>query len=62
LSSVLKDQMIRSPDQFLSIAKDMFWLNATSQTESSTFTVIRHLEFTLIRLIQQIDEMLDAVQ
>ena len=62
LSSVVKDQMIRSHYQFLSIAKDMFWLNANLQTESSMFTVIRHLEFTLIQLIQQIDELFDAVQ
>ena len=39
LSSVVKDRVIRSHDQFLSIAKDMFWLNATLQTESSMFTV-----------------------
>ena len=62
-SSVVKDQVIRSHDQFLSIAKDMFWLNATLQTESNyLITVIRHLEFTLIQLIQQIDELFDAVQ
>jgi len=62
LSSVLKDQMLRSHDQFLSIAKDMCWLNATLQTESSMFTVIRHLELTLVQLIQQRDELFDAVQ
>ena len=39
LSIVVIDQMIWSHDQFLSIAKDMFWLNATLQTESSTFTL-----------------------
>jgi len=54
--------MIRSHDQFLSIAKDLFWLNATLQTDSSMFTVIRHLQFTLIQLIQQTDELFDAVQ
>jgi len=62
LSSVVKDQMVRLHDQFLSIAEDMFWLNATLQTESSMFTVIRHLEFTLMQFIQQIDELFDTVQ
>ena len=62
LTSVVKNQMLRSHVQFLKIAKDMFWLNATLQTDSSMFTVIRHFQFTLIQLIQQIDELFDAVQ
>jgi len=62
LSSVVKDQMILSHDQFLSIATDMFRLNATLQAENSMFTVIRQLEFTLMQLIQQIGELFDAVQ
>ena len=62
LTSVVKNQMLRSHVQFLKIAKDMFWLNATLQTDSSMFTVIRHLQFTLIQLIQQTDELFDAVQ
>jgi len=62
LYSVVKDQMIRSHEQILSIAKDMFWLNATLQAENSMFTVIRHLEFTVMQLIQQIDELFDTVQ
>ena len=62
LSSVVKDQMIRSHDQFLNIAKDMFWLNVTLQAENSMFTVIRQLELALMHLLQQIDELFDTVQ
>ena len=62
LSSVVKVKMIRSHDQFLSIAKDMFWLNASLQVENSMLTVIRHLEYILMQLNQQIDELFDTVQ
>lgn len=62
LSSVVKDQMIQSHDQFLSITKVMLWLNATFHRESSVFTVIRQLEFTLLKLIQHIDDLFNAVQ
>jgi len=47
-SRVVKDQMIWSHDQFLSIAKDMFWLNSTLKAENSMLTVIRHLEFNAV--------------
>jgi len=62
LSSVVRDQMIQTHEQFLSIVKDLFWLNTTLQFENSMFTAIRHLEFVLVQLIQQIDGLFDAVQ
>ena len=62
LSSVVKDQMVQAHEQLSSLTRDIFLLNATLHSGNSVFTAIRHLEFALIQLVQQIDELFDTVQ
>ena len=38
------------------------WLNITVYAQSELFTTIRQLEFALLRLIQQLDELSSALQ
>jgi hypothetical protein len=38
------------------------WLNITVYAQSELFTTIRQLEFALLRLIQQLDELPNAIQ
>ena len=38
------------------------WLNITIHAQSELFTVIRQLEFALLRLNQQLDELTNVVQ
>jgi hypothetical protein len=38
------------------------WFNITIHAQSELFTAIRELEFALLRLIQQLDELITAVQ
>ena len=38
------------------------WLNITVYAQSELFTTIRQLEFALLRLIQQHDELSNAIQ
>ena len=62
LSSIVKDSIIRSHDKFQELTRDLMWLNITVYTQSEIFTTVRQLEFALLRLIQQLDELSSALQ
>lgn len=62
LSSIVKDHIIRSHDKIQQIARDLMWFNITIHAQSQLFTAIRELELALLRLIQQLDELVNAVQ
>ena len=38
------------------------WLNVTLHSQSDLYMIIRQLEFALLRLIQQIDQLFGAMQ
>ena len=62
LSTILKNKMIQSHDNCQQIIRDIAWLNMTIYNHSVLFLVIRHIEFALLQLTHQVDEILVAVQ
>jgi len=62
LSSIVKDNIIQSHDKFQELTRDLMWLNITVYAQSELFTTIRQLEFALLRLIQQLHELSNALQ
>ena len=62
LSSIVKDNIIQSHDILQELTRDLKWLNITVYAQSELFTNIWQLEFALLRLIQQMDELFNAIQ
>ena len=62
LSGILKEVLIKSGDKFKRITRDIFWLNITMYNYSELFMVIRHLEFAILQLSEQINDIMDAMQ
>jgi hypothetical protein len=62
LSSIYKCNMISSHEKFQQIARDILWLNLTLHGQSDLFMTIRELQLAILRLIQQLDELMSAVQ
>jgi hypothetical protein len=62
LSKILGDDVIQAHDKFQQLASEILWLNLTFLGQSKLHAVIRQLEFTLLQLVQQVNELLDAVQ
>jgi hypothetical protein len=58
LSQVVKDKVIQSHDELLSIARDLLWLNA-SLFGQHTLVHVRQLEFSLT---QEIDKLFSSTQ
>ena len=61
MSSVIRDNTIRSHERFQQITKDLFWLNLTVYGQSKLFTMIQ-LEFSILQLTQRLDELTNAIQ
>jgi hypothetical protein len=62
LSAVVKDVVVQAHDKFTQITRDILWLNVTLYHQSELYVVIRQLEFAVLQLTQQLDELMDAVQ
>jgi hypothetical protein len=62
LSSIIKDTVINSQERFRQTARDIIWLNLTIHGPSTLFTTIQELEFTILRITQQLDKLINAVQ
>jgi len=62
LSHIIKDNIINSHEKLRQTAHDILFLNLTIHGQSTLFTTIRQLEFTLLHPTQQIDELVNAVQ
>jgi len=62
LSSIVKDNIVQSHDKFREITRDLMWLNVIVYAQSELFSTIRKLEFVLLRSIQQLDELPNAIQ
>jgi hypothetical protein len=54
LTSIVKDNIVQSHEKISQIARDLMWFHA----QSELFTTIRQLEFALLRLSQQLDELI----
>ena len=48
LSSIVKDSIIQSHDKYQQITRDLFWFNLKFLGQSTTYTVVREMEFTLL--------------
>jgi hypothetical protein len=62
LSSVVKDFMLDSHGKYFELAKEIIWLNLTLYNRSEVFMAIRQLEFSVLQLSRQIDDLLAALQ
>jgi hypothetical protein len=62
LSSVVKDFMLDSHGKYFELAKEIMWLNLTLYNHSAVFMAIRQLEFSVLQLSRQIDDLLAAIQ
>ena len=61
LSSIVNVIVIQSHNKFQQISQGMSWLNATLRNDSEMYTIIRQLEFALLQMIHQFDEMIGAI-
>ena len=61
LSSIVRDNMVQSHDKLQEITRDLMWLNFTVYAQNELFAIIRQLEFALLRLMQQLDELSNAI-
>ena len=62
LSSIVSDFIIRSHDRFGEVTRDILWLNVAIHSQSEIYMSVRQLEFSLLQLMQQVDELLAAIQ
>jgi len=62
MSSIVKNELIQSQNLYVQLTRDVMWLNLTLFNQSKLFTVIRELEYVLLQLTHQLDELLMAVQ
>jgi len=62
LSSIVRDFVIRSHDRFGDMTRDILWLNVTIDSQSEIYMAVRQLEFSLLQLILQVDELIVAIQ
>jgi len=62
MSTIVKQELVQSHDRYVELTRDVMWLNLTLFNQSTLFTVIRELEFALIQLTHQVDELQMAVQ
>jgi hypothetical protein len=61
LSSIVEDSIILSHDKYQQIIRDTFWVNLTFLGHTTSYTAVREMEFTLLQLFQQLDEIFDAI-
>jgi hypothetical protein len=54
--------MVQSNDRIWNISRDIIWLNYTINGQSELYTAVRQLELALLRMTQQISDLLGAVQ
>jgi hypothetical protein len=62
LSSIVKDVVIQSHDRFEEITRDVMWLTVTVHGMSELHVVIRQLEFAILRVQQNLDKQVDAIE
>ena len=53
---------MQSHGTFYEVTRDIMWLNLTVYSQSRIYMAVGQIEFALLQLAQQIDELLAAVQ
>lgn len=61
LSSIVKDTIVQSHDRFQQLTREIMWLNVTIYNQSEIYMRVRQLEFALLWLTQQIDELVATI-
>jgi hypothetical protein len=61
LFKIAKDIMVQSYDRIWNISRVIIWLKYTINGQSELYTAVRQLEFALLRMTQQISDLLGAV-
>jgi hypothetical protein len=61
-STIVKDIVIQTYDKYKESTRDFVWLNHNLFDQSVLHTAIRQLEFALLQMIQQINELLGTIQ
>lgn len=61
LSSILKDIVIQSYEKFQETTRDIHWLNYTIYGQNELYTAVGQLEFALLLMLQEINELLEAI-
>jgi hypothetical protein len=62
LSATVKENMNLAHNEFQNFARDLMRFNITFQAQSTLFTAIRQLAFSLLRVVQQIDGLIYSIQ
>jgi hypothetical protein len=62
LSNIVKDVVIKSHDRFKEITRDVMWLNVTLRGMSELCILIRQLEFSILKLQENLDELFGALE
>jgi hypothetical protein len=62
LSSIVKDNMTQSHDKLQQVTRDILQLNVTIHGQGVMCMVIWQLEFALLHLALQLDELFGAIQ
>jgi len=62
LTNIVKDIVIQSNEHYQQINTDLMWLSFTLFGQSKIFTAVRELQFALLHLTQQVDELFAAIQ
>jgi len=62
LSSIVKDVIIHSHDNYIQVTRNMLCLNITIHIQGELSTIIRQLEFALLQLTQQLSELMNVIQ
>ena len=62
LSSIIRENIVQSHDQFQQVTRDMLWLNITLYEQNTLYTTIKQVELTLSQLTQNIDDLQHSQQ
>jgi len=62
LSSIVKDNVVKSHAKFQESFRDITWLNDTLRHHSEMYVQVRQLEYSLMMAVQQIGELFSSVQ
>jgi hypothetical protein len=62
MSTIVKNELVQSHDWYVQLTRDVMRLNLTLFNQIALFTVIRELEYALLQLTHQVDELQMAIQ
>ena len=62
VSGIVKNVVIQFHDHSQQLIRDIMWMNITFYAQSNVFLAIKQLEFALLVLILQLNELFEVVQ